>query len=240
MGSSIRGVLMKGHTIPLATRITAVCGIILVVCSCSQLQQMAVKAELQRQFQHESQVLKQGQDAFFNAEFQAAERIFEQLAQQATHADIVHAALYGMACSRYAQAQTPAAIQDALEAWNAWYQVTPVPFNTLDPRMMAPMMQTIAAQKQFERRIEGLQDQLAAASAELSALQAELEKRLSEMASLQTQQIALRSRHGAEIEQLNGQIANLAQENTKLRNQLKALQAIEQGIKAKKKVITSQ
>ena len=149
---------MEMKSIPWIRQICLVCGVVLAVSACSQLQQMAVDAKLERQYRNESSVLQKGQDAFFNNDYQAAWDIFDQLSQQATNADIVHAALYGMACSSYAKAQTPAAMQDALEAWHAWYRVSPVPFNPLDPRMMAPMMQNNDMRQQLEAQIESLQD----------------------------------------------------------------------------------
>ena len=231
---------MKIHSIPWIWQICAACSVVLVVSACSQLQQMAVDAKLERQYRNESSVLQKGHDAFFNKDYQAAWDIFDQLSQQATNADIVHAALYGMACSSFAKARTPAAMQDALDAWDAWYRVSPTPFNPLDPRMMAPMMQNNGMRQQLEAQIESLQDQLAAATDELTTLQNQLEKRATQMTSLKAQSTKQLSQHTTEVDRLNGQINHLVQENNKLRNQIEALQAIEQGIKAKKKEITAQ
>jgi hypothetical protein len=83
---------------------------------------------------------EEGVAALQRGDYREAASVFETLSKSAATPEHRRRALYALACTRLATAQTPDELNAALNLWNLWSQTAAAAITDEDPRLMAPLL----------------------------------------------------------------------------------------------------
>ena len=169
--------------------------------------------------------------AYQKGEYALAAERFAAIREETTDRRLALMALFGLACSRFMQAETPEDHIRALELWDTWNDNAPDVSNTEDPRFMDPLIR----EKMLFSNLppEGKNADDAGSTSEGSHWLFIRTKQ--EMDRLREQ---LKIAQAAEKKHLK-KIRGLEKEISKLKRQIIALEAIDQKIQEKKTAIPS-
>ena len=98
-------------------------------------------------------ILEEAYRRYEIGDFEKSAALFEQLHNDAEDTGIRQRALYGLACSRLVLAEDGEALDAAIRVWNTWSLTYPEYLADHDPRMLAPLVQRIAANGFVEPQI---------------------------------------------------------------------------------------
>ncbi len=76
-------------------------------------------------------------------EYATAHDLFEHLSHEAEDRAVRRQALYGLACVRLVQAQSPEEARRALNVWSIWEEQSLAQFTMEDPRLLSPLLQRL-------------------------------------------------------------------------------------------------
>jgi TolA-binding protein len=157
---------------------------------------------------------------------------FTALREQTANPAMARMALYGLACTRLMQANTPKEYQEAIALWNTWVQSAPKKNPEYeDPALLAPLL----AEKMLFSHIPLGKEDLAPTAAEPSVPQWLLVRANQELQRLKGQLDAT----ALELEARDKRIKSLEKEIERLNQQIKAFESIDQKIQKKKNAIPS-
>jgi len=209
-------------------------GIVLFAASgCGVIHEQVVGYKIRRQYDSELKKLMQGHEAFQKGDFKKALETFDNLRHQARNDEIVRNAIFALACTHFALAETPEEFKAAMALWQTWKQLLPTSMAPEDPRMLDQLLHRELSRVEAKTKTEGgsnstkttqYQHELKTKEKEIHSLKQKLEAKKKEIVALKEQNVSLKEKE-VELE--------------KLRNQIKALEAIEHKIQRKKKKITS-
>jgi hypothetical protein len=203
------------------------------VSSCGVVHEQVVNYNIKRQYDSELKKLMQGHEAFQKGDFKKALETFDNLRHQAKNDEIVRKAIFALACTHFALAKTPEEFKAAMALWQTWKQILPAPIAPEDPRLLDQLLHRELSRVEAKTKKEDASNstktiqyrqELKTKEREIHSLKQKLEAKEKEIVALKQQNMCLKEKE-VELE--------------KLRNQIKALEAIEHKIQSKKKKITS-
>lgn len=158
---------------------------------------------------------------------------FIAIREQTANPAMARMALYGLACTRLMQADSPQAYQEAISLWNTWVESAPKKKPEYeDPALLAPLL----SEKMLFSNIP-----LDKANLESSTMEPTVPQWLLVRANQELQR--LRSQQAAAEEALDARdkkIKSLEKEIERLNAQIKAFESIDQKIQKKKNAIPSE
>lgn len=87
--------------------------------------------------------LKDAVTAFRAQDYATAHDLFEHLSHEAEDRALRRQALYGLACVRLLQAQSPEEARRALNVWSIWEEQSFIHFAVEDPRLLSHLLQRL-------------------------------------------------------------------------------------------------
>lgn len=166
-------------------------------------------------------------NAYQTAQYEVADKRFEAIREQTTNPATSRMALYGLACTRLMMATTPEDYQQALALWDTWLQCAPSRYDRENPTLFDPIIEKKMVFSMIPLKDGTSDDQdptqwfMLRANNELHKLKFQLEN---------AQQ---------SIENRDVKIKSLEKEISRLNEQIKALETIDQKIQKKKNSIPS-
>lgn len=174
----------------------------------------------------EWEILRDGMAAFKNGDYNDASARLESLIGQTQNQLILRRALFALACSKLAQAESCHDVAEALVVWNRWKTLRPTDDDDgEDPSMLSPFLHQISTWKTstvpvYVTHVSG--------SNKLESCREALDKRQKEVQQLKSK-LDSRQRETAELQ------ARIK----KLKEQINSLEAIYREIQQKKKEVSS-
>ncbi|MBI5063920.1 MAG: hypothetical protein HZB87_10785 [Desulfatitalea sp.] len=157
---------------------------------------------------------------------------FTALREQTANPVMARMALYGLACTRLMQANTPKEYQEAIALWETWVQSAPKKKPEYeDPALLAPLL----AEKMLFSHIPLDKDGLASIATEPVVPQWLLVRSNQELQRLKSQVAAAEQN----LDSRDKKIKALEKEIERLNEQIKAFESIDQKIQKKKNAIPS-
>lgn len=86
------------------------------------------------------QAYEEGLRAYENGDYRKAAQLFDGLTQKGFDSGLRRKALYSLACTRMVMASNPEDFRKALETWNQWEALSQPTSRYEDPRLMAPLL----------------------------------------------------------------------------------------------------
>ncbi len=158
---------------------------------------------------------------------------FIALREQTANPVMARMALYGLACTRLMQANTPQAYQDAIALWNTWVESAPKKKPEYeDPALLAPLL----SEKMLFSNIPLDKENLEASKAAPSVPQWLVVRANQELQRLKSQLAAAEET----LDARDKKIKSLEKEIERLNAQIKAFETIDQKIQKKKNAIPSE
>jgi TolA-binding protein len=155
---------------------------------------------------------------------------FIALREQTANPAMARMALYGLACTRLMQANTPQDYQEAIALWDTWVQSAPKKKpEAEDPALLAPLL----AEKMLFSHIPLGKEGLAPNAVEPSVPQWLVVRANQELQRLKSQLAASEQERDAQDKKIKG----LEKEVERLNQQIKAFESIDQKIQKKKNAI---
>lgn len=175
----------------------------------------------------ELEILRDGMAAFSNGDYNDASVRFETLIGQTQNQLILRRALFALACSKLAQAESCNDVAEAMVVWNRWKKLRPMDDDDReDPSMLSPFLTQINS---WKTPTAPVYIPRVAASNKLESCREALDKRQKEVQQLKSK-LDSRQRETAELQ------ARIK----KLKEQINSLEAIYREIQQKKKEVSSQ
>ena len=169
-------------------------------------------------------------DAYASADYKKAAKIFSSIREQSEDAVIARKALYGLACAELMMADNQDSFHEAITIWNNWVMLAmAIPeFHTVEtPLLFAPIVNEKIV---FSNRSIPT-EQTDAVSQHLTFVTGRYTNLKNELARVQGE-LAAAKEQSAERQQT---IEILQQDILKLKDQIKAIELIDQKIQEKKK-----
>ncbi len=164
---------------------------------------------------------------------------FTTIMEQTVDPVMARMALYGLACSRLMQANTPQEYRQAIALWETWVQSAPKKKPEYeDPALLAPLL----AEKMLFSHIPLDKDGLASNAVEPFVPQWLLVRSNQELQRLKIQVSAAEQNidtRDKKVKSLEKEIERLNEEIERLNEQIKAFESIDQKIQKKKNAIPS-
>lgn len=205
-------------------------GIVLFAASgCGVVHEQVAGYKVTRQYDSELKKLMQGHEAFQKGDFKKALETFDNLRHQARNDEIVRNAIFALACTHFALAETPEEFKAAMALWQTWKQLLPASVAPEDPRMLDQLL---------HRELSRVEAKGASHSKKTSQYRQELKTKQREIHSLK-QELKAKEKEIMTLKEQNTCLKEKEVELEKLRNQIKALEAIEHKMQKKKKKISS-
>jgi hypothetical protein len=175
----------------------------------------------------EHQAFEEAMQAFEDEEYQKASAIFEFLSDSTHSEELYRQALYGMACSRLAAAQTAAELDEAIDLWVCWSQQAPDRLEGEDPRLLTPLLQRLDPPEQnLPKGSKRIQRKPSSNSDHLALKDLAMYKNL-----LQAKE--------KELEKVKARLDSREREVRRLKHQIDSLEAIHLKYQEKKKEIST-
>lgn len=122
-------------------------------------------------------------EAYQEGDYDRAADLFLTLSLVTSDPVLARKALYGLACSRLATAESEADMNEALEIWNRWASLAVPSLDIEDPRLLTPVLPRIAPDgsdtketvENMEKEMGKLRTRLKQKSAELDELKNQLD-----------------------------------------------------------------
>ena len=186
---------------------------ILTASGCLNL--FSLKKEVNPNNAHAS-LLKRGNDAFQNQEYEKALELYERVSHLAEDPVIRRKAIYGMVCTRFLLANTAEEFDEAVALWDTWSGMLPENLSGEDPRMLQPVL--------MQKTIPVVSD-----------------NKPQEEAGRYIHKISINELKNKEdeIRRLRRQLKAREEEINKLKHQISSLEAIDRKIQEKKEEIAS-
>lgn len=202
--------------------------------------------------------LDEGNRLFREGDYSAAAVVFQNL-RETGNQDVLRPALYGLACSRLMLADSRQEYLEAVEILELWQRISPPSLKQEDPRMLLLFLAGEAAHpdskgegavrpdsednfliRLFEcrERIEALEDQIAGLKKEITSY----EKQKSAMEGVEYSMAEMEAANKAmkkALKEKEDALRAIVEELSKLREQIKTLETIDQEIQEKKQGISS-
>lgn len=202
--------------------------------------------------------LDEGNRLFLEGDYSAAAAVFQNLRETGSQ-DVLRPALYGLACSRLMLADSRQEYLEALEILERWKRISPPSLKKEDPRMLLLLLAGAADRpgskgegvagpnskdhflmRFFEcrERIAALEDQIAGLKKEITAYEKQkiaVEGTQSSMAEMEAANKAMKRA----LKEKEDALRTIVEELSKLREQIKTLETIDQEIQEKKQGISS-
>lgn len=203
--------------------------------------------------------LDEGHRLFKEGNYSAAESVFENL-QETGNPDVIRPALYGLACSRFMLAESKEEFLDAVEILELWRRISPVSLEQEDPRMLLSIFTEgtfprdsnneaagpKASEERFlmwffdyEERIKALKEQVASLDMMITSCEEQNEDAMAEMQTVMVEMEAANESLKETLKAKEEAARALAGELSKLREQIKTFETIDQEIQEKKQGISS-
>lgn len=176
--------------------------------------------------------LQEGNDFFQEGRYREAEEIFESL-RHVESRPIARQAIYGLACTRLRLAENRSQFFDAAKLLEQWRRISPASLGPEDPRMLLPFIPERALSKPRSRS----RNEAALFASEEPLLmhfydyEQEIDKLLLRLADMERQIHAAENREDF--------LRTMKTELETLRNQIQAIEMIDQEIQKKKQGISS-
>lgn len=103
---------------------------------------------------HESGLLKNAYASFINADYETATKIYTSLYKNSKDSEVRRRALYGLACTNLATAESVLQYEKAINQWNEWLHSAPDAFSAEDPKLLAPYIKKIVPPCKKEAEIQ--------------------------------------------------------------------------------------
>lgn len=167
-------------------------------------------------------------NAYQTREYETADELFTSIREQTVNPVASRMALYGLACTRLMMASTPEEYQKALALWTTWVQCAPNKYDRENPVLFDPIIEKKMVFSLIPLKADNGSDDedpsqwfMLRANNELQKLKFQLEN----------------AQHS--IENRDAKLKALEKEITRLNEQIKALETIDQKIQKKKNAIPS-
>ncbi len=125
--------------------------------------------------------LKDAVTAFRAQDYATAHDLFERLSHEAQDRALRRQALFGLACVRLVQAQSPEEMKRALNAWSIWEEQSPPTVSSEDPRLLTPVLQRLPALMEKPVRVIGRTAKPTAAPTEWAKTVEEKDREIQEL-----------------------------------------------------------
>jgi len=125
--------------------------------------------------------LKDAVTAFRAQDYATAHDLFERLSHEAQDRALRRQALFGLACVRLVQAQSPEEMKRALNTWSIWEEQSPPMVSCEDPRLLTPVLQRLVALMEKPVRVIGRTAKPPAAPAEWAKTVEEKDREIQEL-----------------------------------------------------------
>ncbi len=170
--------------------------------------------------------LQDGMDAFYREDYNGAAAIFEALSRRTKNKVVLRRALYGLACTKLAEARNESDVKEAILVWNRWKRLNSTRLEPEDPLMLSPFFDKMMAPDNL------LSTSCTPDDTELKSIEScesLLNKKKKEIQSMKSK-----------LEARQEDIESLHKKIQKLKLQIESLEAIHLEIQEKKKEVTSQ
>lgn len=128
-------------------------------------------------------------EAYQDGDYDRAADLFLTLSLVSSDPVLARKALYGLACSKLAAADTDADIAEAMEIWNRWASLAVPSLDIEDPRLLTPILPRLAPDgSDTKETVENMEK-------EMSKLRTRLKQKSSELDELKNQLDALEQLH---------------------------------------------
>lgn len=172
-------------------------------------------------------------DAYLNGDYQGASEQFEVLREQSSGGSMARMALYGQACAELMAAEKPQDYQIALNLWKMWLSYAPKEYHFENPVIMAPL---VKEKMLFSNLPSANEDaEIFKDTGGEQTTQWVLIKTRQELDNLK-EKLVFSDKAVKQKEEL---ISTLEKEIAKLKEQIQALETIDQKIQEKKSAIPS-
>lgn len=202
--------------------------------------------------------LAEGNRLFKEGDYSAAADVFQNL-KETGNQDVIRPALYGLACSRFMLADSKQEYLEAVEILELWKRISPPSLEQEDPRMLLSLFAEGAlprdskgetdgrpdSEEHFlmwsfncEERIDALEDQIAVMKKEITAY----EKKKTAMKEIESSMAEMEAANKAMkdvLEEKEDTMRAMVEELSKLREQIRTIETIDQEIQEKKQGISS-
>jgi hypothetical protein len=170
-------------------------------------------------------------ESYQNGDYSAAAKQFEALRERSSGGSLARIALYAQACAQLMAAETPQGYQVALTLWRTWLSSAPTSMVHESPVLMAPLVE----EKMLFSNLRPSEDDAATLKQEHEMTQWVLIKTRQEMDHLK-KQLAVSEKN---VKQRDLKLKKLEKQIAKLKEQMRALESIDQKIQKKKSSIPS-
>jgi hypothetical protein len=172
-------------------------------------------------------------DAYLKGDYQGAAEQFEVLREQSSGGSMARMALYGQACAELMAAEKPQDYQTALDLWKTWLSCAPKEYHVENPVIMAPLVK----EKMLFSNLQPANDDTDSFKdiGGEQTTQWVLIKTRQELDNLKEKLIFSEKA----VKQREKKIGTLEKEIARLKDQIQALETIDQKIQEKKSAIPS-
>jgi hypothetical protein len=152
---------------------------------------LAPKSEphAQAQAQESLNALTSASDAYRAEDYDRAADLFLALSLVSSDPVLSRKALYGLACSKRAMADTAEDMAEAMEVWNRWASLAPDNPDIEDPRLLAPLLPRLTPDGEDSR------ETVRSMEKEMARLRARLKEKSQDLDELKSQLDALEQLH---------------------------------------------
>lgn len=92
-----------------------------------------------------SQYYDDGMKAFQGGDYGKALKLFETLSKEVKNETLRHNSLYALTCIRLIRAKDADQFNNAMISWEDWSHLVPIKMDTEDPRMLEPLLESVAS-----------------------------------------------------------------------------------------------